>query len=632
MIYKKKLIIANIGISLLLFYLIAYFEYFPLIVNAKITNILLFTIVFILASLLIYSSLITRTKSDAYLFLIQSSLFVFIARAVPNIRLPYPPLHDPYFHIVCTLNILRYHTLASCLGDWFDAGFQLPWPDLHLLTATLVNITNIGVMQYLKFQEPAIGVVFFLAMYLLAKILTNNDKIAMLSAFLASSNDILIFYQSEYHPQGIAILYLVLIMYSFFKYKSINDQSFLYISAISIIAFIFSHYFTPLYLALIFISYLLMLWLINLVSYLGIYKIENHEGFKFDYQFYTIFIFLTLLYQLVFHIRFIYSLTKISTLNGSPIDSIIFYSLWAFVSILIICVFLYFRSRIVLIIYHVGCRFRAIFINYIQLFIHFTALFFILGIVGYIALMINSINDGSFVFLTSLLRASKYILFLFAVISIIDILKTKNINDFRLAIIFFCIFFSGALGQALISGFPTDRIILFLTPLMAIFASITLSRLWPGQPKYKKIIFSVLVASTVITTGFFNSQIPSYFFKDSGVNTDYWYSNDLSSMGRYEVTGKWIATNIDYHSKYITEFDTIVIPFFYAERIFTNIRQYLFLDYLIKNDANKFIIINPMINYSFVGQYFDKKEYILSINTLYCNGVLSIGVKEYDRT
>ncbi len=151
----------------------------------------------------------------------QLLIFIFIARAIPNLRLSYPPLHDPYYHYVCTLNVLRYKTLKPVLGWWYSrVNTQLHWPDMHLLTTALGHITDIDIMKLFRFQESVMGMIFFFAVFILAKTVTNSDRIAMLSALFASISYIIIFYQSEYHSQGSAIVLLILLLYTFIKSRS----------------------------------------------------------------------------------------------------------------------------------------------------------------------------------------------------------------------------------------------------------------------------------------------------------------------------------------------------------------------------------------------------------------------------
>lgn len=554
MSYNRRLKISGIITYLLLIPLAIYFKYFPMIINATITNVLIFLLVFILASLLVYGGFIIKESKDIYLILPQSLIFIFIARAIPNLRLSYPPLHDPYYHFVAALNVINYGTLQPILGWWYSGtDVQLHWPIMHLLTTALVNITNVDVMQFFRYQEPAMGIIFFLAVFMLTKTVINNNGVAIISALFASLSDVIIFYQSEYHPQGIAIIFFILLLYAFIKSRQINNICFRYIAVIFTVVFILSHYFTPLFLALIFSAYLIVLLMIGASSSYNYIKNKFHkitEEIKLDYSFLIVVITASLMYH--FLVYTVFAEQILSMVRHEPV----------------------LNSQLV------------------------------------------SIAQPGVPIFTSVLSVSKWGLFILAAISVLWILKTKNTNEFRLAVFLICIILTGIIGNYVIAS-PLDRIIAFYLPFAAFFASLTLCRfkeIWfMGIHRNVKIILTLLIASTLMTAGFFNSQTPAYFFQDSKVDTYYWYSNDLSSISKYEVTGRWIKNYTPNEAVYVTEFDTIILPFYYAERPFE-----------IKG-MEKYIVVNSMIPYSSGKTYFDKRGYLESIDVLYNNGILITG-------
>jgi hypothetical protein len=427
--YKRRLTVIAIITNLLLIPLAAYFKYFTTIINSEVTNIFICLLVFLLISLLVYGAFIIKKSTDIYFLLPQSLIFVFIARALPNLRLSYPPLHDPYYHYVCTLNILEYGTLKPVLGWWYSGvNTQLHWPDMHLLSTPLVYIANIDVMQVFRFQEPAMGIIFFLAVFILAKTVTNNDGVAMLSALFASLSGIIIFYHSEYHPQGLAMVYLILLLYAFIKSRSrsrlINKIYFRYVALIFCTAFLLSHYFTPLFLALIFIMYLMILLIARaLSSYAPIndklFKIVEDIGY--DYSFFMIVIISSLAYHFV------------------------------------------------------------VYTSAVKEFIRMA------GTVAVSHGHLVSIGQPDIPLLTPILNSTKWGLFILAVISILWIIKTKNTNEFRLACFFICIVFAGIIGNYVIAS-PLDRLIGFYEPFAAVFGSLTLFRFrdewFGGIPAY----------------------------------------------------------------------------------------------------------------------------------------------------
>ena len=559
MSYKRRLTIIAIIACLLLIPLAAYFKYFPTIINSEVTNILIFLLVFLLTSLLVYGAFIIKKSTDIYFLLPQSLIFVFIARAVPNLRLSYPPLHDPYYHYVCTLNVLKYGTLEPILGWWYSGvDTQLHWPDMHLLTTALVHITDVDVMQVFRFQEPVLGMIFFLAVFILAKTVTNNDGVAMLSALFASLSSIIIFYQSEYHPQGLAIIFLILLLYAFIKSRSglIHNIYFRYVALIFCAVFVLSHYFTPLFLALIFIMYLMMLLMVRALSSYApvkdkIYKIA--EDIESDDTFFIVVIVSALAYHFVVYTKAVEEFIRMAG-AGSVLQA-----------------------------------------------------------------HLVSIGQPDVPLLTSILCASKWGLFILAAISILWIIKTKNTNEFRLAVFFICIVFAGVIGNHVIAS-PLDRLIGFYVPFAAVFGSLTLFRFrdawFRGIQKNRKTIVAVLIASILITCGFFGSQTPAYFFQDSEINTYYWYSNRLPKMDEYKIAGEWTGKYIPQDSTIGVEFDTRTIPFFYGKHEYCNVKL------SPTKYSDDYIMANPRIPYDYKGckkMYFDQ-----DLNVIYYNGELKI--------
>ena len=561
---SRELKLIAIITYLLLALLAMYFKYFPNIITSAITNFFIIILIFTLISFLVYGAFLIKKNNDIYFLLPQSLIFTFIARAVPNLRLSYPPLHDPYYHFVSTLNVIEYGTLRPILGWWYSGiDTQLHWPDMHLITTALVELTNIDVMQFFRFQEPFLGIVFFMAVFLLTKTITNNNGVALLAGLFASISDVIIFYQSEYHPQGISIVYFVLLLYAFAKSRKVIDVRYRYISLIFGVVFITSHYFTPIFLALIFSSYIAIMLMTRIFYFSNAIwnkYVNMFEDVTSDYEYFLILIIASLSHH--FFVYYGPLKTFIEMTSGSTLNT-----------------------------------------------------------------HLVSIGQTSVPLLNSILASFKWGLFVLAITSILFIIKTKNKNEFRLGVITVCIIFAGVVGNYVVAS-PLDRIIGFYVPFAAIFASLTLHRFkdewFIGIHKNRKIIVAVLIASIIMTAGFFNSQMPAYFFKDSKVDTFYWYSNDLSSMSRYGVTGEWINSYTSKESKYVTEFDTIILPYYYAKRPIDNVNHYLYYTYN-KKPVGAFIIVNPTIQYSFGGDYFDKQGYLKSINVLYDNRILIVG-------
>jgi hypothetical protein len=529
-----------------------YFKKFPTIINASVTNFFIFIAVFTLTLLLVYGAFILKKTTDLYFLLPQSLIFSFIARAVPNLRLSYPPLHDPYFHFVCTLNVIEYGTLKPILGWWYGGvDRQLHWPDIHLITVSLVKITGIDTMQFFRFQEPAMGIVLFLAVFLLAKTVTESNSVALLAGLFASLNDILIFFQSEYHPEGISFVYFVLLLYTFIKSRQVIDVRYRCISLFIAMVFALSHYFTPFFLSIVFSSYVAVTLITKFLSNFSVIRDKYRNIFENVISDHVYFL-IVILFSLFYHL-FVFS--------GAFYD------------------FLYMASRPV------------------------------------VPASLVSIGQNSVPLFTSILSLSKWGLFILAIISIMLIFKTKNTNEFRLGVLVVCIMSGGVIGNYVVSS-PLNRLIAYYVPFAAIFASLTLNRYIDGRfggvHKNRKVIVSILIASILMTAGFFNSQTPAYFFKDTKIDTFYWYSNRLPSMNEYKSAGEWIGAFSGKNPSYRFEFDTRIIPFYYGKQSDSS------LIYRPATHSLNYIMINPKIPYK------DKMFISSNLNLIYNNNELDV--------
>ncbi len=497
--------------AVLLVPLAFHFKYFPTIINSTITNLLVFTLVFVEILLFIYGVFTLRARVDLFFFLPQILIFVFLVRAIPNLQLLYPPLHDPYYHYVCTLNILDYGTLDPVLGWWYGmVNRQLHWPVMHLLTTALSNIANIDVMQLFRYQEPLMGAIFFLAIFILTEQITNNYTVAVISSLFASLSDTVIFYQSEYHPQGVAIVLFVFILYFLFKLNIGKKAALRYSFLICCLSFCLSHYFTPLFIALIFVMYLALSLTLRYLP-LFISRESRAKSFLGDLtprrQSDTYLILIVVLFTLAYHIMFYDSAFNefVSMVNANPV----------------------------------------------------------------LSASLISLGSPEIPLITSVLSSFKWGLFLLAAVSVVWIYWSKNKQELRLGMLLACFIFAGAVGNYLVAS-PLDRIVSYSTPLAAIFGALTVFKvrdLWfTHRSKIGKGVVIAVFAALLMVAGVFNSQTPAYFFQDSEVNTYYWYSNVLPEMEMYKPAGEWSGTYVPTDEYIEVEFDTRVIPFYYGKR------------------------------------------------------------------
>jgi len=521
---------------------------------------MLFSLIF----LIVYGILISNSSNEIYLFFIPSLIFAFIVRSIPNLIFSLQPLTDSYFYYTCTLNIIETGTITPFLNWWYpNLDVQLQWPLMHILNVTLFYITNIDLTQLFKFQEPFMGIIFFLGVFILAKVTTKNDKISIIAALIATFTDSVIFYQTEYHPQGFAFVLFAFLVYAFIKSRSFNKMSFRILTLIFALSFILSHHFSSIFLGMICISYILFIELFSRTPYIK-------ETFK-----------------------------KVS---GDLNNDLTFFILIAVAAIS----------------YHLYVTYSLL-NNFIEAAIDTSpgnALIYVGGAVPVYATILNSI---------------KWITLILALISILWVFRTKKPNEIRLMTFLICILSAGVIGQFVISG-PIDRFIGFYIVIASIFASLTLYHWYEKPSKFikifpisltqnKKILLVTLLTTIIIISGVLNSQSPSYFFKDTGASDFYWYSNELPAMDEYSAAGDWMNDTISPSSKensrFGTEYDTRIIPFYFASIPDNNI--YLGYKSLqsykdLLND--NYILINPKIPY----QYSNKSNYEV-LDKVYDNGI-----------
>src|SRR5665647_1476857 len=246
-------------IYLLIIPLVLYFKYFPTIVSPLITNALFLALVSSLVALLVYGCFLIKKSLDVYLLLPQTLMVAFVVRAVPFLRLSNTTQLDSYYHFVTVTNVLDFGVSNPGLSSWYSqVSQQLYWPLMHLLTATTVLTSGIDIGLLLRFQEPFLGITFVLAAFILAKLVLKNDGMALLSALIALSASEAIFYQAEYHPQGLAFIYLVFAAYVFLKFRETKNRLMFSTFLIFLAALVFSHAFSSLFIGLFAFSIILL--------------------------------------------------------------------------------------------------------------------------------------------------------------------------------------------------------------------------------------------------------------------------------------------------------------------------------------------------------------------------------------
>lgn len=301
-----------------------YFKFFPTIISGIITNIIIFLLISAFIILLIYgTTMIGKDNKDYVYILPQSVIFIFLLSAIPNIRLEYPIIHDPYFYLVTTLNIIDYGTLQPMLSSWYPLiDQQLHWPVLELLTTNLVFLLNINPLHFMKFLVPLLGVVLFLLVFVLIKTVSNDNRISMLAALISSVSSLSIFINSEYHPQAIAPLFFILFIYFYYKFKNVNII-FGILMLLTILVFAMSHHFSSIFIGIFAIIYLITVFILTKFSFLDT-KFLNLDNFIKDYNLWILIAVIMISYHFFVYFGFISGIV-IDAFNSNSQISLITY-------------------------------------------------------------------------------------------------------------------------------------------------------------------------------------------------------------------------------------------------------------------------------------------------------------------
>lgn len=497
---KISLIFSNLIIIYILYYII----YFPVIINNYISDLLLIFVISLLIFIIIYNIYSNQSNIVTTLFAIPASLLIFISRALPNLRLTAPPFHDPYFYAVTTMNIVDFGTLNPTYVGWYGLiEQQLWWPLYHLLSADLLIIGNYNLIFNLRFLSPFISLIFFFALFVLARKFLKNTHVSFIAALLGSMSEVIIFYQSEYHPQGLSLILFIFFILLIVMGMEKRTPSISITLLLIIFGLILSHHFSSIYLGLISLTLLIPILLIKI----------NFNLLHFNA-----------------------ASSSISTVLLITCTAAFAYHIYAYPSLLI----------------------------------------------QFSEMLLNNTPSGSLITygkdvpqIVTILNAIKWIPLILSLIGIFIAIRDKNEKAIVLSYICGAFVLSGVIGIFIVSS-PTDRILAFVMPLASILAVYCLISFSNNNHKNKNIltILIIVIITIPISTGFFNSQIPAFYFHNTDQDSYYWYSNNLPNMDEQVSVGGWVKQQVSTNtSTFAITFDTRIIPFYYGEKPLDNLKS-----------------------------------------------------------
>lgn len=542
---------------------VVYFYRFPTLVNPTVSDAFILTVLIIWGIALFGSSLVARRQGEVGLVLVGISMFGFVARAIPLLRLGVPFLHDPYFFMASTQDVLGSGSLSPTLSALYpQVGDALVWPLMQLISVTGETISGSGVQPWFSFQAPVLGALTSVATFLLARTITARTDVPLVAALLAASSDIVIYYQAEYHPQGLALLLLVFFLYVFLRSRAIVGLAFEVLSLIFAASLIFVHDFSSLFIALLAMGFIAITFVSDRSPLRRLVSTPHGDGLRTDYTLWT----LVAVAALAYHFFFYPSVATafIVLLEGSAPQGLLV---------------------------TVGPR--------VPLF-------------------------------ASLGNATKYVILLLALLAIWRLLRSLTRESYRLLIALALLLAAGILSD-FVTGGPSERVVAFYVPIAAVFAGIgVLYVMGNHDTRSRRASLRRLAASgvvvAVVVIGVLNSEIPALYCHTSTPNPYYASSNDLSTVGVYQATGSWIARYTAPSSTYTTEFDTRMIPFYYAGKSVSS-ENYVDTGEGKLSDfaASGFFVLNPSITYYYQGSPFNKTAFLQDSLLVYSNGYVTVG-------
>lgn len=537
-ILRKRLIYClSIIAWMLIVVSVWYLKQFPTLVNPVFSDVIIVILIFSLLLSLILGSFMIQYFEELIFFIPQCLLICFFARCIPYLRLSYPVLWDPYAFLVTFLYIHDFGTAEQLYSYWLPSIEEsINWPLMMIITESLSRIGRIDYMWLFNYQQPILGIVFFLGVYLLAYTVSQNYGVSLLSGLISSLSSHVIFHQSEYHPQGYAFIILVFLITVLSRsWELKNKPEYRILVVIFIMAFTVSHYFSSLFVSLILVTLLCMLLIVTKLNE----KYSNLQ-LKLDWSYELIISSFLLLVTVLSYHFFIFSkhinkyINMISSANP-------------------------YNAPIV----HVGGS--APFPTNLILDIRFIVLL---------------LGCGS-IFFTIKTKKKEEIFLAIMCLLLITLGVIGNTLIF--------------LEVGRIVAFYEVLIGVFVALTLFRLRNILFKQL--NNKMATTALVSIFLAVILTLTFFGGHYIPAYYFKSLGQDEYYWCQNDLPDMQKYKTGGEWVAKFVPEESRILTDKIQYFIHsaiFFWGKKSLDRIVT--LVSYQHDQDKNTFIALNTKGN------------------------------------
>jgi hypothetical protein len=450
----------------------------------------------------------TVVSARGWLIVGASALLVgFLVRGLPVLQLEHHPLHDGYFYLVSLLNITDAGTLEPAHVDWYSqVAQQLNWPVLQLLSAEISSWSGVPPAHLARLLVPAIGSLTYFAVGLLAFRAFLSWRVAALAGVLGSFGDPVLYYQSEYQPQGLALLSALFFAYLVLASRSAEGPRIRLLMMLAGSAFLFTHHGSTLVLSLMVVPLLIGAPIAMAVA--SRLPAEADVG------------------------RIRTALSAVGQLTE-------------------------FRSIAVLLIAGTA----ALHFYYFDAIVRFLltsldpSMFFRAG--G---------GQESPALWFSVLRGGKYILLGLAAVGVWRALRTPSRNTLALSLVAIGLFAGTALSLVAFPG-GAARFLAFTIPVVSIFAARAIVDVVEGMGTSRLRIGAVLgIAGLYVAAGVANSQSTSlgYLLVDPPLSSGAWFGGAVPRTDLTARAGYWIGKHDRPTEIYAVDLSTRMAPFFFG--------------------------------------------------------------------
>jgi hypothetical protein len=470
-------------------------------VNPVIANtIFLAALVAYLVSL-ITCGIIAENRNRSWIILGFTVLLAVLLRIIPNLALEYPPLNDPYYYIVGHRNVALFGTISPVLENWYpQLSNQMHWPLMEILSGSSQQVSGLEEIFFLRFFAALLSPALVIGVYLLSREITHDNRIANITAIMASCIDVVMFNQSEYHPQGVAISLFFLVLFCVSKANRTRKPIFTSVSAMLVLALVLSHHFTSFFVTGLGAVMILLCSLDRLIG--GDRTKQNAKGVQKKYS--------SFMHSWALFV--VIGLAYVSFVGSSTMKE--FFELTT-TSI----------PNSTLVTYGSGIPIMVT----------------ILGVYKWILILLAL--PAILLVLKKNTQEMKHIVFVLGAI-----LVSMAVMNFLTG---------GPQDRLIAFSFPIVSLLVAMTFVSWISGG-------PRQAGRRRAAVAATVLTTLALASVLNSQIPAIYFMGTQPDTYYWYSNDLSTNSRYSSAGSLIAEHGTKDLSYTTEFDTLTIPFYYG--------------------------------------------------------------------